>query len=113
MIFMWYVEMDILLKSIKIKLYNLSPACIMASIQTENGVATMANRIVNYVVTYGVTSRHLCESMGVFERLKDARKAYNDLELVGNYKAKRLVRLSYPNKWSVCNDVRILAEVVA
>lgn len=73
----------------------------------------MSKRIVNYIVTYGVTSRHLCESVGVFDKLKDAKAAYNALKFEGNYKAKRLVRLSYPDKWSGCNDVKILREVVA
>jgi len=70
-------------------------------------------RIVNYIVMYGVTSRHLCESVGTFERLKDAKQAYQNLTLKENYKAKRLMRLSYPDKWSGANDVKILAEVVA
>ena len=35
-------------------------------------------RLVNYIVTYGVTSRHLWESGGVFNKLKDAKKAYKD-----------------------------------
>ena len=70
-------------------------------------------RIVNYIVVYGVTSRHLSESVGIFERLKDAKEAYQSLVLKENYKAKRLVRLSYPDKWSGANDVKVLDEVVA
>lgn len=69
-------------------------------------------RLVNYVVTYGVTSRHLSESAGVFEKLKDAKKAYESVQLDHNFKAKRLVRLSYPDKWSGANDVKTLEEVV-
>lgn len=70
-------------------------------------------RMVNYIVIYGVTSRHLSEHAGTFERLKDAKDAYHSLILKENYKAKRLIRLSYPDKWSGANDVRVLAEVVA
>lgn len=70
-------------------------------------------RIVSYVVTFGVTSRHLCESAGVFDRLKDAKSAYTNLELKENYKAKRLVRLSFPDKWQGADDVRVLEEVIA
>ena len=70
-------------------------------------------RLVNYIVTYGVTSRHLCESAGVYDKLSDAKKAYDNVKFDYNYKAKRLVRLSYPNKWEGANDVRIVCEVVA
>lgn len=69
-------------------------------------------RIVNYVVTYGVTSRHLYESAGVFERLKDAKQAYESVQLDYSFKAKRIVRLSFPDKWSGADDVKILEEVV-
>lgn len=70
-------------------------------------------RIIAYVVTYGVTSRHLSESAGVFDRLKDAKEAYNSLELKENFKAKRLVRLSFPDKWSGADNVQVLEEVIA
>lgn len=69
-------------------------------------------RSVNYIVTYGVTSRHLHESAGVFNKLKDAKQAYESVKLEGGFNAKRLVRLSYPNKWEGANDIRIIIEVL-
>ena len=69
-------------------------------------------RLVDYMVVYGVTSRHLTECAGVFGKLKDARKVYDSLELDYNFKAKRLIRLSYPNEWAAANDVRVLDEVI-
>ena len=70
------------------------------------------SRLVNYVVTYGVNSRHLYESAGVFEKLKEAKQAYNNIQLDYNFKAKRLIRLSYPDKWSGANKVDVIHEVV-
>lgn len=70
-------------------------------------------RLVNYIVTYGVTSRHLSEGAGVFTLKRDAQLAYDTLVLKENYKAKRLVRLSYPDKWSGADTVTTLCEVVA
>ena len=71
------------------------------------------SRLVCYCVTYGVTSRHLWESVGTFEKLKDARQAYDNLPLSGNFKAKRLTRLSFPDKWQGADNVTTVCEVVA
>lgn len=70
-------------------------------------------RRVNYIVVYGVTSRHLSESLGVFDRLRDAKQAFKEWKPFENYKAIRLIRLEYPDKWSGANDVRVLDEISA
>ena len=70
-------------------------------------------RLVNYLVVYGVNSRHLDNSAGLFDKLKDAKAAYDAVILNYPDKAKRLVRLSYPDKWSGVDDVKTLVEVVA
>lgn len=47
-----------------------------------------------WMVWYGVDSRHLHECVGVFDRLKDAQKAYDEIELKPPHKAKRLCRVT-------------------
>ena len=71
------------------------------------------SRSVLYVVTYGVNTSHLTESGGMFNRLKDAKQAYESLPLVYPNKAKRLVRLSFPGKWMGADSVQTLQEVKA
>lgn len=70
-------------------------------------------RSVLYMVQYGVDSRHLFESLGTFNKLKEAKAAYEGVSTGHPFKAKRLTRLSFPDKWSGANDVRVVREVVA
>lgn len=70
-------------------------------------------RSVLYTICYGVNTSHLTEFTQPFNKLKDAKKAYEELELIYPFKAKRLSRLSFPNKWEGANDVRTVREVIA
>lgn len=67
---------------------------------------------VLYAVTYGVTTRHLFESAGVFKLLREAKEAYEAISLGQGWQAKRLVRLSFKVKWEGCDKCEILQEVI-
>lgn len=66
---------------------------------------------VLYAVTYGVTSRHLVEDLGCFKLKREAKAAYDALKLEGGWQAKRLVRMSFKDRWSGCSECKTLEEV--
>lgn len=70
-------------------------------------------RSVLYTVSYGVNTSHLFEFAGSYDKLKDAKKVYDTLPMIYPFKAKRITRLSFPNKWEGANDVRTVEEGVA
>lgn len=67
---------------------------------------------VLYAVTYGVTSRHLTESLGSFQLWREAKAAYEGLKLENGWQAKRLVRMSFKDRWSGCSECKTLEEVI-
>lgn len=66
-----------------------------------------------YAVTYGVDSRHLHESGGVFSLLREAQERYATLPLQYPLKAKRIERLVFETPYAPATKVEIVKEVVA
>jgi len=67
---------------------------------------------VCYAINYGVDSRHLFESGGVFNLKRDAIAAYYALKLKYPYKAANLVRLEFASKYAPATKVETLLEIV-
>lgn len=60
-----------------------------------------------WIVWYGVDSRHLTESVGVFNTLREANEAYESLELESPFQAKRLNRVTEQP-----HTIRVIKEVL-
>lgn len=59
-------------------------------------------------VDYGVNRSHLYECAGVFDRLKDARKAYEAVELKHPWGYKRILRMTFETRKSTCMQTDVI-----